>query len=349
MNRRFTLSVTAVLLALSGCIAAVTVDPFEMPSARGAAVPSRVGVYYSPEFRSYEVREQLFDDTGSMALETDIGPASVSTIDSTLRSAFAEVVEVGSIDPPELSSGTIEAVITPRITGFDYVQTGGGETIVRIGYELLITDVRGRNVLLVVDTRFEEFGNPGSFTFEPIGSGAPRKISAAMREAAAALWFQLNAVAYEDDWLAALQLRNDEALKNRERLFSMEGRRCAVYLYLSEHGYSQALAGEDGGVNVAVGEREATLSSAGQYVRFDLEAGQHSIVYGESHMVELLPIETSLVQSIEFDCLAGESAVFELEFVHSIEIRHREVSVEYAVQQIELWTEVAAATRVDSQ
>ena len=328
---------------VSGCTTHVTVDPFVMPEAHGAKIPAKVGVYYAPEFRTHEIREQLQDDMESMQLETDIGPASVSMIGSTLHSAFAGVLEVQSIDPPELSSGEIEAVITPRITDFGYLQTGGGGTIVEIGYELSITDAESRTVVLVSDARFDELADTMSFKFELISSGAPRRISAAMRDAGTALWFQLNAVAQEDDWLLALARRNVENLAEIERAFAVPEGQCSVFLYISEHSayYPQSSVEDMGGVTLSIDDREVTLPSTSEYVRFDLEAGLHNIVYGESYIVGMLPLETSLTPSINFDCVAGESTVFELVFVGAVEVTHREVKSDYGLQRIELRTRVA--------
>jgi hypothetical protein len=110
------LSVLVLLAAVisAGC-AFSTPEPVLIREPRPEPVPLRIGVYYSPEFRSFTYRHH-FSDTAWI-----LGEPSVKLIREALALLFIEVVEV-----PRPSSGTdlrgdLAGVIEPRIASAEAV------------------------------------------------------------------------------------------------------------------------------------------------------------------------------------------------------------------------------------
>lgn len=77
-------------------------------------IPLKVGVYYSPEFRNYKHEGSRGGDRWDFPL----GSASVSLFDRVFPETFISTMTVES--RPPLSGIKLDAVIEPKIEGFDF-------------------------------------------------------------------------------------------------------------------------------------------------------------------------------------------------------------------------------------
>jgi hypothetical protein len=225
----------ALLTLGASCTTHVTVKPLDLPEAHGTRIRASIGVYYTDEFTTHPVREQLVVEYDSIALETDIGPASRSAFGATLDSAFEEVIEVDSANPAELVGGRINVVAVPRILDFDYRQVPG-DTFVDVTYELELLHRDGRT--LTIRAAGHDATDPGNpLGIELLPTAAPRKIAAAIRSASATLWLRLNSVADEDDWFSALaELEEIDHEESSGKAVAGDGP-CVVSLFLEDFGY----------------------------------------------------------------------------------------------------------------
>ena len=342
---------SAALLVLAihvmGCTAHVTVDPFEMPEAHGAKIPASIGVYFPPGFTSYPVREQIVEESESMALETDIGPASRSVIEGTLRSSFDEVIVVESENPEALVEGRIDAVVVPSITHFDYEQYGGTtRVVVRYTIELLHRDGRTGSIAAVG----RETDKPqGGFGFEYLGSAAPKKIAEAMRAAGTELWFRMHAAANEEDWFEGLARFAGAELAEIQGTFAPIDGHCSVFIYLEDSGYYDEYIDTMLGVIIFAGEdRQRWLPDAGRFTRHDLRPARYAVRYGPAALVRAFAGEgdaalSEVTETIEIDCQAGRSHIYGLRFWTAAALNVNVISPADAAGEIRLRTVVTDA------
>lgn len=121
MNRSFVLLLGVMLISaslFSGCSFKHTIKinpPLEeLPEV--AREPCCVGVYYSPDFRTYEHRRTF----GSHWYIAPLGEASVAMFDRVFPMVFEKVVQVTDLPPFLEKQDDIVAVIEPRIEAFHF-------------------------------------------------------------------------------------------------------------------------------------------------------------------------------------------------------------------------------------
>ncbi len=112
------LGLSALVLLSSGCRVSPypKIDP--LPSVK--SIPLHVGVYFSPEFRSYEYRYKGYKISGEPGdMESfAIGEASVDLFNQLLRGMFKNTVEVQQRPPLSSRGMKLAGVIEPNIEKF---------------------------------------------------------------------------------------------------------------------------------------------------------------------------------------------------------------------------------------
>lgn len=102
--------------ALGACAHAIPLKgTAELPAA-AERMAARVGVYYSPEFRAYMHSGEKGGDTWNFPL----GQASVNIYDEAFAAVFAGTVPVDQLPPQPAGGPVLDAVIEPRIVGFNF-------------------------------------------------------------------------------------------------------------------------------------------------------------------------------------------------------------------------------------
>lgn len=101
-------------LGAAGCTFQVPIEPLESVNrpAGIAEVPAMIGVYYSPEFLSYEHKQTVY---GGHKLRFEIGQSSADHFDQVFLALFRNIRIVGQRPPLSDSSPNVDAVIEPRI------------------------------------------------------------------------------------------------------------------------------------------------------------------------------------------------------------------------------------------
>ena len=109
MSRRISSVLILVAAVISaGCVWSVP-EPVLVREPRPEAIPLRIGVYYSPEFRNYTCGDG-FSRTVSI-----LGKPSVQLFHEALRLLFLEVVEVPRPGSEASLRGDLAGVIEPQI------------------------------------------------------------------------------------------------------------------------------------------------------------------------------------------------------------------------------------------
>jgi hypothetical protein len=103
-------------------------------------IPGVYGIYYSPEFRDHEEKLWKKGDRWDFPL----GPSSVSAFDQAIPLVFEKTLPVKGRIPLDDGS-TIQAVIEPRLEGFDFqlpwLKTGTYSS--EISYRIILYDKKG--------------------------------------------------------------------------------------------------------------------------------------------------------------------------------------------------------------
>lgn len=117
------LSLSALVVLSAGC--KVTLDPKVPSSATVKAIPQDMGIYFSPEFRSYEFRYQGYKITGDPGDKESfaIGKASVDLFKELFGGMFRSTVEVKKGPPSNSSGAALAGVIEPNIEEFTLTST----------------------------------------------------------------------------------------------------------------------------------------------------------------------------------------------------------------------------------
>ncbi len=112
------LSVPVLVVLSSGC--KVTPKPKIDPLPNVKPIPLDVGLYFSPEFRSYEYRYEGYKISGEPGDKESfaIGEASVDLFNQLLRGMFKNTVEVQQRPPLSSSGMKLAGVIEPNIEEF---------------------------------------------------------------------------------------------------------------------------------------------------------------------------------------------------------------------------------------
>ncbi len=110
----------ALPILLVGCTSTISVNP----TVEGLAVPARLpltmGIYYAPDFRSYE--DGRWD---SHAVIFPVGPASVALFEQVFPLLFERTVPVPP-DPAPAVGPPVAAILEPTLKEFHY-----GKTVIR--------------------------------------------------------------------------------------------------------------------------------------------------------------------------------------------------------------------------
>jgi hypothetical protein len=113
------LIIIAFACLLSGCQSNVQVKPLrDFPSPLVDQLPTRLGVYYSPEFQNYLYNEAT-DEQGAGEKTIDLGAAQMSMFQALLPSLFSQV-EVVQDNTPESFPSHLEAILIPEIVDFEF-------------------------------------------------------------------------------------------------------------------------------------------------------------------------------------------------------------------------------------
>jgi len=112
------LSLSALVFLSSGC--KVSPNPKIGPLPTVKPILLDVGVYFSPEFRSYEYRYEGYKISGEPGDKESfaIGEASVDLFNQLLRGMFKNTVEVKQRPPLSSSGMKLAGVIEPNIEEF---------------------------------------------------------------------------------------------------------------------------------------------------------------------------------------------------------------------------------------
>lgn len=159
------LSVLVLLAAAisAGCVWSVP-EPVLVREPRPEPVPLRVGVYYSPEFRSFTYRHHLTDTAWVL------GKPSLRLLHNALTLLFLEVVEVPRPGSEPGLRGDLAGIIEPRIVSAEavyrseeHLKAGVAVQPVHITYGFTVYsssgepvaswDVTGRGEVPIVDLR----------------------------------------------------------------------------------------------------------------------------------------------------------------------------------------------------
>jgi len=112
------LSLSALVFLSSGC--QVSPNPKINPLPTVKPIPLDVGVYFSPEFRSYEYRYEGYKISGEPGDKESfaIGEASMDLFNQLLRGMFKNTVEVQQRPPLSSSGMKLAGVIETNIEEF---------------------------------------------------------------------------------------------------------------------------------------------------------------------------------------------------------------------------------------
>jgi len=112
------LSLSALVFLSSGC--KVYPNPKIDSSPTVKPIPLHVGLYFSPEFRSYEYRYEGYKISGEPGDKESfaIGEASVDLFNRLLQGMFKNTVEVQQRPPLSSSGMKLAGVIEPNIEEF---------------------------------------------------------------------------------------------------------------------------------------------------------------------------------------------------------------------------------------
>jgi hypothetical protein len=103
-------------LLLNGCTAQISPVLERRPLVQ--PLPLTVGVYFSPEFRTYQGKKTCtFTCVGPGSFDYDLGPHSVAMFELVLAGMFDSIVAIETLSPP--SSPGIAGIIAPKITDFN--------------------------------------------------------------------------------------------------------------------------------------------------------------------------------------------------------------------------------------
>lgn len=115
MRERWWIGPLLLVIALTGCTHAIPLRGTLDAPPKVEQAPVAVGVYHSPEFRSYRHAGSRGGDTWEFTL----GPPSVMLVDRALSLLFESVQPVTSRSPIA-DRPALGGVIEPRIEGFDF-------------------------------------------------------------------------------------------------------------------------------------------------------------------------------------------------------------------------------------
>ena len=117
-------------------------------------MPVTVGVYYSPEFQTYEHRQVFkFYSPGAIAFQEhavtemiSLGPASVSLFDQIFTSLFEKTVTLENKPAHGEQISGVDAIIQPSIGRFNLVYPFHCKAEVQIEYQIVMYSAHEGNI-----------------------------------------------------------------------------------------------------------------------------------------------------------------------------------------------------------
>lgn len=106
-----------LVLALSGCTTSVTVEG-TVPTPLVAKIPARVGVYYSPDFKSFR-HEEVIQERGTY--KVDLGNQNLTFFRNLMDAMFDSVAEVGEPPLSEAEMDSLDGVLVPEIVKYGFL------------------------------------------------------------------------------------------------------------------------------------------------------------------------------------------------------------------------------------
>jgi hypothetical protein len=189
----------------AGCVWSVP-EPVLVREPRPETIPLRIGVYYSPEFRSFTYRHHLTDTAWVL------GKLSVRLLHEALTLLFLEVVEAPRPGSGPSLRDDLAGIIEPRIVsaayeyGFPELSGEAPNFPVHVTYGFTVYSPRGEPVTSwnVTGRGNQRFGNPLAVISDPRGN-----FELAMREAAWKCTSGFRDVPGVQQWLAKQGVRNE--------------------------------------------------------------------------------------------------------------------------------------------
>lgn len=205
--RRMLAGLVLMAAAISaGCVWSVP-EPVLVREPRPEPIPLRIGVYYSPELRSFTYRHH-FSDTAWI-----LGKPSVQLLHEALTLLFIEVVEIPRPGSGPGLRGDLAGVIEPRIASAEavywsseHIKAGISVQPVHITYGFVLYSPRGEPMASwdVTGRGEEPQGNPLAAI-----SGLKRNFEHAMRKAAWKLTSGFRDIPEVRQWLAGQAVHKD--------------------------------------------------------------------------------------------------------------------------------------------
>lgn len=133
-----------LLLLIAACSHDVPLAPSYTPTADSPAVPEKVGIYLSEEFRTFEHKHSFGGDTWVFPL----GAASTPLFEQAFNQVFDGAFAVGSLPPFEPARDDLAAVIEPRIEEFSaHIPLFKTQTYsASIAYRFVLHDAKGEPI-----------------------------------------------------------------------------------------------------------------------------------------------------------------------------------------------------------
>ncbi len=135
----------AVLLALGGCTTSVTVQG-TVPTPLVAKLPARVGVYYSPDFKSFR-HEEVIEQRGTF--KVDIGAQNLSFFENLMPAMFESVRVLDAAAPTPEEAVGLDGVIIPEILKYGFLApsiSGLNFYSASIHYRITLVDMTGNKI-----------------------------------------------------------------------------------------------------------------------------------------------------------------------------------------------------------
>lgn len=146
LNSRRTFLVGLLLLLgvgtlMSGCAHTIPLNATVSQTQEVSEVPISVGVYYTPQFRSYKHEGSRMGDKWIY----NLGEASVNLFDKVFPTLFQEARHVRERPPISSSDDNLTAVIVPKIEAFDFSLPflKNGTYTAEITYRFTLYSVKG--------------------------------------------------------------------------------------------------------------------------------------------------------------------------------------------------------------
>jgi hypothetical protein len=196
-----------VVLAMIGLLGScstlkIKVEAPSLPAPVNPKVPATVGVYYSPEFKTYvDTQENVGVEISNVIIIVELGPSSVALFDQVFKSLFEKTVTLENKPTHGEQISGVDAIIEPSIEHFQlFWGNHAGMFIANIGATI------GYRVQLFSPME----GNIGSWYLEVKRKNRGEHmtygtlIQKAMREAAAKLFISFHEDPAVKTWLKGL-------------------------------------------------------------------------------------------------------------------------------------------------